>query len=352
MKKYTDFVDLLKALIQTQSLSGQESGTASIIEAFFERRNISTQRIHNNIIAKNQNFKEGLPLIVLNSHHDTVALGDQWTYDPLGATIDDGRLYGRGSNDAGGPLVGLIAAFCELYEKEIPYNLMIIASGEEENFGDNGVKAVLHQLALSPSLAIIGEPTSLSLAVAEKGLIVIDAQTKGISGHAARDSGTNALYLATEDIEWIKNIDWQRESDFLGRVKTTVTQISSGYQHNVIPDLCSYVIDCRVNEHYTLEEVLSTLDKGTHATLKPRSLKWRPNGVALSHPIVLKAKDVGLPIVGSPTLSDQVHFTCPSVKIGPGDSKRSHTADEYIYLSELYDGIQVYCSLLENLVIT
>jgi len=306
--------------------------------------------LQNNITAHNYHFNPKLPTIILNSHHDTVAIGSGWKRDPLGAEIDRGSLYGRGANDAGGALVALIAVFVHYYRLVLPhYNLMLIASGEEENFGPNGVSAVLDALDISPALAVIGEPTNMHLSVAEKGLIVIDAKTSGISGHAARDLGHNALYDATTDIEEIKKYDWERISPVLGHTKTTVTQMSAGTQHNVIPDTCSYVIDCRVNELYTLEEVVATLDQLTHADLSPRSLRWRPSRINLTHPVVVRAKSLGRDIFGSPTLSDQVHYTCPSVKIGPGFSERSHTADEYILISEIEEGIKIYIDLLDDL---
>jgi len=264
----------------------------------------------------------------------------------LGAEIIDDHLYGRGSNDAGGALVSLIVTFVHYYKAALPYNLLLIASGEEENFGPNGVNAVLAQLEIAPSLGIIGEPTEMQVGVAEKGLIVIDGVTTGKAGHAARDTGINALYLATEDINTIAHYNWEFESKVLGKTKTTVTQISSGSQHNVVPDKCSYVIDCRVNEHYTLQAVLDQLNKLTKAELTPRSLRWHPSGIDHKHPIVQRGQTIGRSIFGSPTLSDQVHFKCPTIKMGPGISERSHTIDEFILISEIKEGIDIYIELL------
>lgn len=349
---FQEYISLLQSLIRILSLSGQEMETAALIQDFFNKKNIPTERSNNNIIAKNYFFKKDLPTIILNSHHDTVKIGNGWTKDPLGAEIIGGRLYGRGSNDAGGALVSLIATFCHFYDAPLPYNLMIIASGEEENFGSKGVSEVLHSLDFEPTLGIIGEPTQMQLAVAEKGLIVIDGVVKGISGHAARDVGVNALYIANEDISWIKNYSWEKVSEVLGPTKTTVTQINSGSQHNVIPDQCTYVVDCRINEQYTLQEVLSLLQENTKAVLTPRSLKWHPSGINLNHPIVTKGTASGLSYFGSPTLSDQVHFGCPTVKIGPGKSERSHTPDEFIFVDEIKEGINIYIDLLEGLKIT
>lgn len=346
---YTDAVELLKELITFPSFSGEEQLTADAIELFFRRNGMICDRLYNNVIARNKKFDRDLPTIILNSHHDTVRINEGWTRDPFGAEIDGDRLYGRGSNDAGASLVSLIALFRYYYLAELPYNLILIASGEEENFGPHGVASVLASLDFVPTLAIIGEPTEMAVAVAEKGLIVIDAQTTGVAGHAARDTGINALYLAVEDIEAIRNCRWSKVSDVLGATMTTVTQINAGSQHNVVPDTCHYVIDCRVNECYTLSEVLEQLDRITHAKLITRSLKWHPSGIDIDHPVVQRAKSLGLKIFGSPTLSDQVHFSCPSIKIGPGVSERSHTADEYICLSEIKDGIEKYIELLNNI---
>ena len=347
--QYGKYIDLLQNLIREYSPSGKEEKTADLIQTFFEDRGINVQRLRHNIIVKSKSYYPGEPVVILNSHHDTVAIGNGWTKDPLGAEIIDGKLYGRGSNDAGASLISLIAAFCNLYNELLPYNLILIASAEEENFGPHGVSMVLNEQNLKPDLAIIGEPTTMELSIAEKGLIVIDALTTGKSGHAARQNGINALYLALEDIHNIKDYNWEKESPVLGSVKTTVTQISSGTQHNVIPDQCSYVIDCRVNEMYELEEVLEILNLQTHANLTPRSLKWRPSKISLNHPLVHIAQDLDIPLFGSPTLSDQVHFDCPSVKIGPGRSERSHTADEYIEIDEIVEGIDKYIALLKGL---
>lgn len=346
---FSNYISLLQSLIKTLSLSGEEHKTGDLIQQFLTSRNITTERLHNNIIAKNYHFAEDLPTIILNSHHDTVKIGNGWTKDPLGGVVEEGKLFGRGSNDAGGALVSLIATFCHFYKETLPFNLLLIASGEEENFGSQGVSSVLETIELAPFLGIIGEPTEMQLAVAEKGLIVIDGLAKGISGHAARDVGQNALYMANDDIAWIKNYVWDRKSDVLGSTKTTVTQINGGSQHNVIPDQCSYVIDCRVNERYSLQEVLDILQENTKAILRPRSLKWHPSGIDLDHPIIRQGLAQGLTYFGSPTLSDQVHFKCPTIKIGPGKSERSHTPDEFIYVDEVKQGIKIYIDLLEGL---
>ena len=342
-------ISLLKSMISVQTFSGDEGPTAELIDTYLKSKGIKTERLHNNIIARNKHWRDQLPTIIINSHHDTVKINSGWTQDPFGAEVIGDKLYGRGSNDAGGPLVSLIATFVHYYDQSLPYNLMLIASGEEENFGPNGVSSVLENLDFDPALGIIGEPTQMRLAIAEKGLIVIDGTTTGKAGHAARNTGINALYLATEDINWIKSYEWTKVSSVLGPVKTTVTQIESGSQHNVIPDSCTYVIDCRVNEHYTLQQVLDILNEGTHAELIPRSLRWHPSGINEQHPVVTQGKRIGRAVTGSPTLSDQVHFKCPTIKVGPGKSERSHTADEFIMLSEIEEGINIYIDLLKGL---
>ena len=342
-----DTIHLLQELIQTPSFSGEEHVTADIIAYYLTGHGVQNERLHNNIICRNQSWDEQLPVVILNSHHDTVKVVNGWTHDPHGAVIQDGICYGLGSNDAGASLVCLMAAFLYYHKQKLSFNLMLVASGEEENFGPHGVSSVLASLPHLPTLGIIGEPTNLRMAIAEKGLMVIDATTSGISGHAARDTGLNALYLATQDVEWIRQYKWDHESKTLGPVKTTVTQINAGYQHNVIPDQCTYVIDARINENFTLQEVLDTLAEHCHANLVPRSMRWHPTGIEKEHAIVKRGHDMGMELFGSPTLSDQVHFTCPTVKIGPGQSIRSHTADEHIYLAEIEAGIETYIQLLD-----
>ena len=353
MNSETQFQDakmLLGQLIACPSLSREEEGTASIIERFFKSKNIPTKRLHNNVWASNLLFDPKKPSILLNSHHDTVKANASWTLDPFSATEIDGKLMGLGSNDAGASLVCLISTFCQFYEDQLPFNLVIAATGEEEISGANGIESLLNSSEFPKiSWAIIGEPTDCQLAIAEKGLMVIDAVSKGKSGHAAREEGINAIDLAIEDISKIHAFKFPKISSLLGPVKTTVTVINAGKQHNVIPEICEFSIDCRVNECYTLEEVLETLQKLVKAELKPRSLRLKPSKIDSDHPIVQAAEKLGIQTFGSPTLSDQALLHCPSVKIGPGHSGRSHTADEYILLDELKQGIQTYQLLIEQL---
>ena len=353
MNSETQFQDakmLLGQLIACPSLSREEEGTASIIERFFKSKNIPTKRLHNNIWASNLLFDTSKSTILLNSHHDTVKANASWTLDPFSATEIDGKLMGLGSNDAGASLVCLISTFCHFYEAKLPFNLVIAATGEEEISGANGIESLLNSSEFPEiSWAIIGEPTDCQLAIAEKGLMVIDAVSKGKSGHAAREEGINAIDLAIEDISKIHAFKFPKISSLLGPVKTTVTVINAGKQHNVIPEICEFSIDCRVNECYTLEEVLETLQKLVKAELKPRSLRLKPSKIDSDHPIVQAAEKLGIQTFGSPTLSDQALLHCPSVKIGPGHSGRSHTADEYILLDELKQGIQTYQTLIKQL---
>lgn len=346
---HRDAEELLKQLIKTPSLSKEENGTADIIESFLTKRGIKLDRWNNNIIAKNYHFDKNKATVVLNSHHDTVKVVDGWTKDPHGAEVVSGILYGLGSNDAGASLVGLISSFVHYYKAELDYNLVLIASAEEEIFGPNGIKSVLPKLDFKVDLGIIGEPTEMQMAVSEKGLLVIDGIAKGEAGHAARPNGKNAIDIATKDIHAINTFEYPKSSVVLGPVVKSVTQIKAGYQHNVIPDTCEFVIDIRVNDQYTLQEAFQLLQDQCKSELKARSYNNRPSKIDLSHPIVLSGIGLGLSHFGSATLSDQVHFDCPTLKIGIGKSERSHQADEHIYLDELYNGIDTYINLLKGL---
>jgi acetylornithine deacetylase len=343
-------IQLLQALISTPSFSREEQDTASIIENFLKNQNIPTHRHGNNIWAKNAFYTEGSPTILLNSHHDTVKPVKAWTRDPFAADIVDGKLYGLGSNDAGGCLVTLIATFCHLYDKKLPYNLVLLASAEEEISGRGGVEAVLPDLP-PISVGIVGEPTLLQMAVAEKGLMVIDGIARGKAGHAAREEGINAIYLAMDDIACLKNFQFEKKSDLLGAVKISVTQIEAGTQHNVVPDECRFVVDVRTNECYSNAEVWEILQKNIKSALKPRSMRLNSSKIALEHPLIGRGRDLGLTHYGSPTLSDQALMPFPTLKIGPGDSARSHTADEFIYVAEIEAGMNVYKKLLEGLIL-
>ncbi|MEL7340147.1 MAG: M20 family metallo-hydrolase [Bacteroidota bacterium] len=343
-----DAIDLLRDLIQIPSLSRQEDKTADRIEAFLQAKGIPTQRLGNNVWVRGKAFTEGAPTILLNSHHDTVRAKEDWTRDPHQPDIEGDILYGLGSNDAGGPLVSLIACFLHFYEQEdLPFNLILAATAEEEISGANGVASILPMLG-TIDLGIVGEPTQMDLAIAEKGLMVLDCYAHGKSGHAAREEGINAIYRAMPDIDWFQNYEFDKVSDFLGPVKMSVTQIEAGTQHNVVPDFCHFVVDVRTNEWYSNQEAFAVIDQHTQCEVKPRSFRLNSSRLPAEHPIVRQGRKLGRKTYGSPTLSDQALMAFPTLKIGPGDSARSHTADEYIKLSEIEEGIALYMELLEG----
>jgi acetylornithine deacetylase len=350
MIDFQQIISLLQSLISTPSFSREEDKTADIIEGFLHKRGIATQRQGNNIWAKNAFYTEGSPTILLNSHHDTVKPVKAWTRDPFAADIIDGKLYGLGSNDAGGSLVALVATFCHFHDKKLPFNLILLASAEEEISGRGGVEAVLSNLP-PIDVGIVGEPTLLQMAVAEKGLMVLDAVAHGKAGHAAREEGINAIYIALQDIEYLRHFQFDKKSDFLGAVKLSITQIEAGTQHNVVPDECRFVVDVRTNDCYSNTEVWEILQKNVKSTLTPRSMRLNSSKIALEHPLVRKGVDLGLTHYGSPTLSDQALMPFPTLKMGVGDSARSHTADEFIYVAEIEKGIELYKQLLTGMVL-
>lgn len=341
-------IELLKTLISTQSYSGEEDETAQILSNVLEEFGFTPQQKGNNIWAINQPFDEVKPTVMLNSHHDTVQASSKWTKDAFTPTLEDGKLFGLGSNDAGGPLVSLLASFVYLSWEDQPYNLVFLASAEEETSGKKGVPIVLPELP-EIDFSVVGEPTSLDLATAERGLIVLDCVAHGESGHAARNEGENALYKAMEDIEWFRNFKFEQVSEVLGEINLTVTQIEAGSQHNVVPDECRFVVDVRPNEFYTNEEVVEIIRNHVDCEVNPRSLNLNASGISMEHPIVKKAEDLGIRRYGSKTMSDQVHMPFNSVKIGPGNTHRSHTADEFIYLDEIREGIKTYIKLLDGI---
>ena len=344
---YLEAVQLLENLIQIQSFSKEENQTADFIENFLRGKGVEVNRSANNVWAFTTEYNPVLPTIWLNSHHDTVKPNAGYTKDPFSPITEDGKLFGLGSNDAGGPLVSLIACFCHFIGKDLPFNLLLVASAEEEISGPNGI-ATLIPILPEAELAIVGEPTQMRLAVAEKGLLVIDAKIKGKAGHAAREEGINAIYLALEDLNVIRNFQFVKTSPFLGRTKASCTVVKSGQQHNVVPDLFEYVLDVRVTDAYTLEEALEELRLNLKAELTPRSLRLQSSHLPESHLMYRVASALDLETFGSPTLSDQALIPWPSVKIGPGDSARSHTADEFIYLNEIKKGIEGYISILNK----
>jgi acetylornithine deacetylase len=343
-------IKLLQKLIATPSFSREEGQTADIIADYLLDKGLEVQRHLHNVWVRNRHFNPELPTILLNSHHDTVKPASTYTRNPFHADIEGDKLYGLGSNDAGGALVCLMQTFLLLDEEpEKPYNLIFAASAEEEISGQNGIAALLPEIG-TIDLAIVGEPTGMQMAVAEKGLMVIDAEAQGVSGHAARSEGVNAIYIALEDIEHLKNFRFPRKSATLGEIHVSVTQINAGSQHNVVPDRCSFVVDVRTHEQYTNQEVFALLQESVKSKLTARSFRLNASGIPMEHPLVQKGLSLGLEPYGSPTLSDQALMSgFPSLKLGPGLSERSHTADEFIKLSEIRQGIAIYHALLNGL---
>jgi len=349
-KIYTDAVELLKQLIATPSFSKEENDTAEILVNFFEQRNVPWARVGNNVYAKNKTYDASKPSVLLNSHHDTVKPNKGYTLDPFSPVEKEGKLFGLGSNDAGGCLVSLIATFMHFYNiEDARHNVVFAASAEEEISGVNGIELVLPYLG-QINYGIVGEPTKLEMAVAERGLMVIDCTAQGRAGHAARNEGENALYKAMDDIAWIKNKRFDKVSDLLGESRLTVTVIETeNKQHNVVPSQCKFVIDVRVNELYTFDEILSDLKANLKCDFKPRTTRMKSTSIPLDHLLVKAGSSLGKGYYGSPTTSDKALMPFPTLKMGPGDSARSHTADEYIYLSEIEEGIGTYIKLVEQI---
>ncbi len=346
---YEEALQLLRELIATPSFSKEEDETAGRIASFLKDKGISCERLQHNVWAKNLYHDASKPTILLNSHHDTVKPNSGYTRDPFSPDIVDGKLYGLGSNDAGGCLVSLLATFCYFYDKkELPYNFIFAATAEEEISGKNGLESILSRIG-KIEFAVVGEPTQMQLAVAEKGLMVVDAVVKGLSGHAAREEGKNAIYMALDDLNWIRDYRFQKISPHLGEMKMTATIIQAGAQHNVVPDRCQYTLDIRLTEAYTMEEVMQILGDKLQAELQPRSMRLKPSYIPEAHPFVQAGLSLNRQTYGSPTTSDQAVIPEPSVKLGPGDSARSHTADEFIYTAEIKEGIQLYIQLFETM---
>jgi acetylornithine deacetylase len=339
-------ITLLRELIATPSVSGEESGTAEVLSAFFEARHIPISRHFNNLWVRNRFFKPGLPIILLNSHHDTVKPVAGYTRNPFDPAVEDGKLYGLGANDAGGGLVSLIAAFLHFYDaRELPFNLVFCASAEEEISGKRGIRAVIGELG-PVDCAIVGEPTKMEMGLAEKGLLVLDCVAPGKAGHAARGNGENAIYNAMDDIAWFRTFLFPRVSELLGPVRMSVTMISAGTQHNVVPDSCRFTVDIRTTDAYSNEELLSVIRQNTGCAITPRSMDLRPTSISAAHPLIRAGNQLGLKAFGSPTLSDKTFMPWPALKMGPGDTLRSHAADEFIYVHEVHEAIEIYINLL------
>ena len=343
---YENAVALLRQMIQTPSFSKEEAGTAGLLAEFLQERGVEVHRKKNNVWAFNRHYNPAIPTSLLNSHHDTVKPNGAYTRDPFAATIEGDRLYGLGSNDAGASGVSLLAAFLHFYDrKDLKYNLCVAITAEEENSGHDGLECVIPELG-PLEFAIVGEPTLMQLAIAERGLMVIDCTAHGKAGHAAREEGDNAIYKAMQDIEWFRTYRFPKVSDLFGAVKMSVTIISAGTQHNVVPAECRFTVDIRVTDRYTNEEVLEIIKEHVSCEVKARSTRLRPSSIRPDHPIVQAGLALGRTTYGSPTTSDQALLDIPSLKLGVGDSARSHSADEFVHLSEIREGIELYIKML------
>lgn len=341
-------IGLLRELLRIPSFSREEDRTADALVAFLKRHGAQPQRDANNVWVVSRHLDPSKPTILLNSHHDTVRPGTTWTYDPFGAALEGDRLTGLGSNDAGASAVSLLAAFLYFEANPQPFNLICAITAEEEVSGANGIRRLLPLLP-PLDLGIVGEPTQMDLAVAEKGLVVLDCVAHGRTGHAAREEGENALYKAVADIRWFEQYRFPQVSDLLGPVKMTVTQVQAGSQHNVVPDRCTFVVDVRTNELYANQEVVELVRQHITSDVTPRSTHLNSSRIAPDHPVVRRGVALGRRTFGSATLSDQSMMPFTTVKVGPGDSARSHTPDEYILLSEIREGVRGYIELLDGL---
>lgn len=352
-KQYTkEAIELLKKLIETQSFSSEEDKTALLIENWFKYNDIPSNRNKNNVWATNKYYVPYKPTLLLNSHHDTVKPNNGYVKNPFKATVENGRLYGLGSNDAGGCLVSLLATFAHFHDKkDLKYNLVIVASAEEESSGQDGLNSML-SIIPKIDVAIVGEPTLMNLAIAEKGLIVFDALIKGTPSHSAHPNDDNAIYKSIDTLQWFKKQHFEKTSEVLGNVKMTVTQIHAGKQHNAVPSEVKLVIDVRVNDKYSNKEISDFLLQNAPCDeITPRGLQLNSSSIPVDHELVHAGIGIGRTTYGSPTLSDQACLSCPSLKLGPGDSTRSHSADEFIYLNEIEEGIQIYIELLNRVII-
>ena len=349
MPDYThQAISLLESLISIPSVSREEKQAADFLQAYIEDKGIVTHRSGNNIWCISPNYQSSKPTILLNSHIDTVKPVSGWVRHPFTPTLEDNRIYGLGSNDAGASLASLLQTYRHLSTTSQKYNLIFLASCEEEVSGKNGIESVLSQLP-PITMALVGEPTDMQPAIAEKGLMVLDVIAHGKAGHAARDEGVNAIYQAIDDLCWFRDYQFEKVSSLLGAVKMTVTVMQAGTQHNVIPDQCTFLVDVRSNECYSNEELYQEICKHVKSEVKAHSFRLNSSHIDLQNPFVQRAIECGKVPFGSPTLSDQALMNFPSLKMGPGSSSRSHSADEYIYIDEIDEAIKTYTQLLDGL---
>ncbi|WP_313380020.1 M20/M25/M40 family metallo-hydrolase [Proteiniphilum saccharofermentans] len=342
-------VELLRKLVSIQSFSGEEHLRSNFLTEYFNEKGISTERIGNNLIVRQPHHDVSKPTLMMNSHLDTVRPNTGYTFDPFSPPHSNSHVYGLGSNDAGASVVTLLQAFLYFYERELPVNLLLALSAEEENSGPNGMTLLWQKLSGEVDMAIIGEPTGMRAAIAERGLLVIDGEAKGVSGHAARNEGVNALYIALDDIAVLRSMKFDKISPTMGEVKLTVTQINAGTQHNVVPDRCSFVVDIRPTEMYTNSEIMEILQPKVKSELKARSLTNRSSATPTDHLLMQCVQHLGIESYTSPTTSDWMRVTCPALKMGPGESARSHRPDEFVLIDELKQGIEGYIRFIKNL---
>ena len=347
-------IDLLCRMIATESFSRQEDSTAELIHDYLVANGVEAKRFRNNVYALSDNFNSSRPTLLLNSHHDTVKPAQTYTRNPFEPSLEGDVLYGLGSNDAGASVVSLITAFLDLRSAKLPFNLLLALTAEEEVGGENGMRACLPHIAeqgIRIDAAIVGEPTGLQPAVAERGLVVLDAVTEGVTGHAARGEGVNAIYRAMEDIDILRNFQFPKTSEVLGPISVNITQINAGWAHNAIPDQCKWVVDVRTTDAYSNQETADMLQAAVKfSQLTPRSTRVRASVISESHPLVAECLKMGLKPFVSPTTSDMsLMYDFPSLKIGPGQSSRSHSADEFILLSEITHAIDTYKSLITSI---
>lgn len=340
-------VDLLRKLVSISSFSGEEKERSDFLCRYLAEKGVKSEQIANNIIIRQLRHDDAKQTLMLNSHIDTVKPAASYTFDPFNPPFSDTHVFGLGSNDAGASVVCLLQTFLHFYETELPFNLMLVLSCEEENSGPNGMRLLSEML--KPDFAIIGEPTGMRAAIAERGLLVIDGEAAGVSGHAARNEGVNALYIALEDIQTMKSVKFDKISPTMGEIKLTVTQINAGTQHNVVPDKCTFVVDIRPTDQYTNPEILQILQSKVKSKLTARNLTNRSSATPPNHALMKTVETLGIETYVSPTTSDWMRISCPAVKLGPGESARSHQADEFVLVRELEEGIEEYIGFIENL---
>lgn len=355
MIAFEEYVKLLAGMVAIPSFSRYEAAVCDYMEQWMLSHEVDTygdqyplRRVGHNLILEQKGRGDGRPVLLLNGHIDTVKPAASYTRDPFAPTVEDDVMWGLGTNDDGGSVVSLLATYLRLIEKPQPYRLIYAATAEEEVCGTGGIELILPEIG-DIALGVIGEPTRMQMAIAERGLMVLDCTAVGKSGHAARNEGINAIYEALTSIEWFRTWQFPRVSDYLGPVKTTVTMINAGTQHNVVPDKCTFVVDVRPNGMYTNVELLNLIKEAVPCQVKERSTRLNSSHISPGHPVVKRGLSLGLEAFGSPTCSNQTLCPFTTIKIGPGDSARSHTADEYIRLSEIREGIEIYTQLLDNL---